>query len=446
MPPSSDSDPSQDEHLPQTLFFRVAEGVPMVIDMEKKIFLRVPECTSKLFDPSLEDPRKNNVCLELISKSLSNYGISISERNHSWPQPDETSPHPNAIRIEVTNKCNMRCRYCFNSSGLASFSTLSSAHILQAIDDFVDLGGRIIIFSGGEPLMHPEIIRILSHASSTVQRTCLATNGLLLKGDLLRSLSSLPIHLTISLDGLSPETHEANRGESSFNIIYNNLIDIANIPERLCEIGIAMTVTATNYDDMKPMIDFAKDMNLDYLAICLPKYQGRARDFWKSICLTEDQQIDLHEYVTEQCNACQGLINIEGGHYNQVNAFFFNKDMPKFNCRPGESLKITPDGRIFACPQTEASDFEIGHISDGGLKIALEGDRLKNIRHRVRERLNHLVECQSCDWMYLCQGGCPCDALDNYADLNQPDSFCQPRKKIFERTLNRLARTARANE
>lgn len=129
---------------PKNLVFRIVDDFPVLFDTRLKLFLRVPHVTGQLLDENSKKICASDKKFEMIQKSLSKYGVSTDDIFYNWPCLGEIPPQPNAIRMEITNVCNMRCKYCFNSSEPSKTSTLPADIIIETIDNFATLGGRVI--------------------------------------------------------------------------------------------------------------------------------------------------------------------------------------------------------------------------------------------------------------------------------------------------------------
>jgi uncharacterized radical SAM superfamily Fe-S cluster-containing enzyme len=126
--------------------------------------------------------------------------------------------HACAGIIEVNSGCNLDCPVCFAESGHQpdGFS-LSHAEVEAALDAFVAAEGQpeLVMFSGGEPSIHPHIVEFLAMAKEKgVQNVVLNTNGLRLSHDrrFVEDLARVGVRVYLQFDGLSQATHLAIRG------------------------------------------------------------------------------------------------------------------------------------------------------------------------------------------------------------------------------------------
>lgn len=127
--------------------------------------------------------------------------------------------------IEITNRCNLLCPVCLNSSGAAPDSTFAPDDL--SVDEFRLMLDRLIQaekqvdvlnLSGGEPLLHPEIIALVDEALSRAQiiRVSISTNGLQLLSapGLLEALRQRNIVISLQFDGFDDTAYETLRGRT----------------------------------------------------------------------------------------------------------------------------------------------------------------------------------------------------------------------------------------
>ncbi|MGI9952950.1 putative heme d1 biosynthesis radical SAM protein NirJ2 [Moorellaceae bacterium AZ2] len=116
------------------------------------------------------------------------------------------------ISWNTTNQCNLYCDHCYRDAGTQVAEELSTAEAKELIEGAVRAGFWIFIFSGGEPLLRPDLLELVGYASSRGLRVVLGTNGTLLTPDLARELRRAGARVVgISLDSCKPEKHDRLR-------------------------------------------------------------------------------------------------------------------------------------------------------------------------------------------------------------------------------------------
>lgn len=92
------------------------------------------------------------------------------------------------VSWNTTNACNLYCAHCYRGSGEEAAGELTTAEGMTLIEDIARAGFQIMIFSGGEPLLRPDIFDLIHHAREVGLRPVLGTNGTLLTLETARAL------------------------------------------------------------------------------------------------------------------------------------------------------------------------------------------------------------------------------------------------------------------
>ena len=124
--------------------------------------------------------------------------------------------YPTIVTLELTNECNLRCKHCYSFLGEKLENELTYEEIKRLLRELHDLGTMEIELGGGEPLLRPDLMKIINATQSSDFEITLITNGILIKKETPKKLSNFSIkHVQISLDGLK-EAHEYIRGKGTF--------------------------------------------------------------------------------------------------------------------------------------------------------------------------------------------------------------------------------------
>src|SRR5216684_4165708 len=131
---------------------------------------------------------------------------------------------PEELYLEVTNRCNLRCRTCPQFFGMDErFHDLTWERFLSISDQFPQLR-RVVLHGIGEPLLNPDLPRMIEHLKRRGAYVLFNSNGLLLRGRTARKLVESGLdELRISMDGGTPETYQQVRGVDGFDRILANL-------------------------------------------------------------------------------------------------------------------------------------------------------------------------------------------------------------------------------
>ena len=112
--------------------------------------------------------------------------------------------HPMLAHIIPMRRCNLACTYCNEYDDFSP--PVSTEEMFRRVDKLADLGTSIVTISGGEPLMHPEIEKIIARIRSGGMIAGIITNGYLLVPDRIRALNECGLeYLQISIDNIEPD-------------------------------------------------------------------------------------------------------------------------------------------------------------------------------------------------------------------------------------------------
>lgn len=180
---------------------------------------------------------------------------------------------PLYLEISPVGSCNHRCIFCaYDFIGYPN-RKLETERTLSLLDELAKVGIKSILFAGeGEPLLHPDIARLISHAASNGINVGLFTNGQLLKDDL--SAAILP-HLTflrLSFNGGSPgnyaQIHQVK--PEVFDSVVENIAVACRIKQSrslAVDIGTQFVLIPENCDFLLDAAKTLKSAGVDYLAI-----------------------------------------------------------------------------------------------------------------------------------------------------------------------------------
>ncbi len=182
----------------------------------------------------------------------------------------------------VGRRCNLHCQHCYSDSANRFYpGELTTSEGMTFIDDLADFGVPVLLLSGGEPLMRPDILDLVAHAGARGLRTTLSTNGTLITPEVAARLKALRLgYVGISLDGIG-EVNDRFRG-------HKGAFDKAVAGFRACRaveqrVGLRMTLTRHNVRDLPWIFEFVEAEGIDRVCFYHLVQSGRG---------TRDQALD----------------------------------------------------------------------------------------------------------------------------------------------------------
>lgn len=175
----------------------------------------------------------------------------------------------------TTNQCNLRCRRCYQDAGAGKDAELTTEEAKSLIDGIVRAGFRMMIFSGGEALLRPDILDLAAYARFKGLRPVFGTNGTLLTPDKVRDLkASGAAAMGISLDSLDEAKRNAFRGSAT--AFSRTMAGIENCRAAGLPFQIHTTIMDWNQGEVCDVIDFAVKSGsiAAYLFFLIPMGRG----------------------------------------------------------------------------------------------------------------------------------------------------------------------------
>jgi MoaA/NifB/PqqE/SkfB family radical SAM enzyme len=178
---------------------------------------------------------------------------------------------PSYICAKMTMQCNSRCAHCDIWKMDFAEDEMTTAQWLSALDSLRRWLGRFaMVFTGGEALLRSDMITILKHAVGLGIRVELLTNGIMVDNEFAEKIVSAGIaQVTLSFDGINPETHDRFRGESGFHEKTSSAIvslrehrDKSGKPLRIL---LKTVISANNLEELTAIALFANEHALEVL-------------------------------------------------------------------------------------------------------------------------------------------------------------------------------------
>lgn len=190
-------------------------------------------------------------------------------------------PRPGSVRAPVViwnilRRCNLTCRHCYATSADTQFrNELDTAQAMDVVDQLHQAGVRVLVLSGGEPLMRPDCLDLARHASGKGFYVALSTNGTLIDEHNIQAIHDVGFdYVGISIDGL-PAVHDAFRQKQG-------AFDASMHAVQLCRqhgirVGLRTTLTQHNYPQLPALLGMMRDYGVQKYYLSHMNYSGRGR-------------------------------------------------------------------------------------------------------------------------------------------------------------------------
>ena len=195
----------------------------------------------------------------------------------------------------VTKQCNLKCLHCYaKATAGAAPDELSLPEGLALLADLKDFGVPVVLFSGGEPLMRPDLPELVAWTVTHGMRAVISTNGTLIDRERARQLRDLGLsYVGISLDGTAA-THDRFRGEAG--AFAAAMAGVRNCQEVGLKVGLRFTVSRLNYQEVPAMFDLVEEYDIPRICFYHLVYAGRGSKLVEE-ALTHAQTRELVDLI-----------------------------------------------------------------------------------------------------------------------------------------------------
>jgi heme d1 biosynthesis radical SAM protein NirJ len=192
------------------------------------------------------------------------------------PTPLKPTRKPAAPVViwNLIRRCNLTCKHCYTTSTDINFpNELSTEEIYAVMDDLKAFKVPVLILSGGEPLLHPDIFSISRRAKDMGFYVALSTNGTKISADNIDEIADINYqYIGVSLDGIKDTHDQFRRVKGSFD---QALHGIHLCLEKGIKVGLRFTLTQDNHQDFPALLQLMDDNNIDKFYLSHLNYGGR---------------------------------------------------------------------------------------------------------------------------------------------------------------------------
>ena len=342
-----------------------------------------------------------------------------------------------AVSWNITRLCNLKCTHCYLPAGFVDTNEFPSGYYRDAeltqsqcfrvIDEIAKINPNILlILTGGEPLLRPDILKISDYAARTGFLVVMGTNGVLLNDETVQRMSDHGVvGAGISLDAVDPVNHDKFRGmEGAWEGTMNGVeaLKRANL-----DFLVQTSVTRWNYDEIPQIVDFAYELGAKVFNLYFLVRTGRGKTVMD---ITPVQYERMLSTLFELQAKYQGKMLVAAKcapHYKRV-IYEQQSDSPFLQAYPSGTCpcgiyycRITPEGDLTPCPYMPVS---VGNLKTESFATLWSKSK---VFQELRDRKLLEGKCGACEFRDVC-GGCRARAYaltDNYL-AEDPSCEYQP--------------------
>lgn len=179
---------------------------------------------------------------------------------------DQYNRKINYLRISVTDRCNLRCKYCMPPDGIRLKNRrdiLSYEEIVKITKGAVNLGITKVRLTGGEPLVRKGIVDLVKKLKAIVgiEELCMTTNGVVLK-EFANKLKEAGLdRLNISLDTINSKKYQEITRGGNLDKVLLGITEVIKVGFKKTKINMVI-IPGFNSNEIEDLQSYCKEKNL----------------------------------------------------------------------------------------------------------------------------------------------------------------------------------------
>lgn len=339
----------------------------------------------------------------------------------------------------ITRRCNLKCIHCYAQALDHAFpDELTTAEGKLLLDDLAAFGCPVVLFSGGEPLMRPDLVELAAYAVEKGMRAVISTNGTLITPSVARELKQIGLsYVGISLDGME-EVNDRFRGVKG--AFQKALEGISACQDAGIKVGLRFTMNRRNAAEIPAIFDFLESRDIPRVCFYHLVYAGRGSKLMhddlshdetrRVVDLIIDRTADLH--LRGKPKEVLTVDNHADGPY------VYLRMLREGSPRASDVLKLLEmnegnnSGRGIGCVswdgQVHADQFwrhySFGNVRERPFSV-IWTDLSDPLMARLKDKKRYVTgRCARCRWLSICGGNFRVRAEAATGDLWAPDPAC----------------------
>jgi len=376
-------------------------------------------------------------CGTLTPGDVLRYGRKSSE------SPSEllryTADKKPVVVWNVSRRCNLRCVHCYSDSENRPYpGELSEPEGKRLIEDLAEFRVPVILFSGGEPLMHPSIFEFIRLAVSKGIRAVVSTNGILLTQEVAARLKDAGAsYVGVSIDGLE-KTNDAFRGRKG--AFRASLEGIRNCVKTSLKVGLRLTLTKRNFKDLEGIFELVEKENIRRVCFYHLVYSGRGGKL-REEDISHQETCHALDMIMDWASSChrkgleKDILTVD----NHADGVYLYLRMLREGRPDTEQVRklllwnggnssgigianIDNQGNIHADQFWQ--DYSFGNVRERKFGD-IWADTNDPLMAKLKDRKPFLKgKCGRCRWLEMCNGNFRARAIAVYGDVWMEDPAC----------------------
>ncbi|OGV56297.1 MAG: SynChlorMet cassette radical SAM/SPASM protein ScmE [Lentisphaerae bacterium GWF2_44_16] len=340
---------------------------------------------------------------------------------------------PRNVDIEITARCNLRCRYCyFFNNPAVEYRDLPVEEWLKFFDELGTLGVMRVTMAGGEPFIREDLPQFIEGVVRNRMRFSFLSNGVLINDKISAIIASTGRcdHVQVSVDGSCAEVHDSCRGKGSF---VGAIRGIRTLQRHRINVAVRVTIHRNNVHDLENITHFLlNELGLPNFSINSAGYLGTCCANADDIMLGIEDRQEAIETLKRLSAKYNGRISAQAGPLTDGRmwhrmeeariqgkpAFHNGGHLTACGC-PTNKISVRADGVIIPCSML--AHLELGRINNDSLvEVWQSSPDLNKLRNRYTIPLSGFEFCAGCPYIPYCTGNCPGLAYSLTGKIDHP--------------------------
>lgn len=355
---------------------------------------------------------------QITNDSIQELEDALLELNFYQDRKEKTI---DAAYVHVTDNCNLHCLGCYSFVDKRNDQyDLSKEAFFKIFRSLKEAGVKQVVISGGEPFLRDDLYEIVRYAKEfcQIEYITVITNGTL-EWDRYENTIPYLDEINISVDGYNSDiSYIRDKG------IMPKVINTIKRFKDLVNTNLIITLHKKNIDHMKDYMNFSNKLGVKYsFSIFTVNPNNEA---FKDFMLTDLDLIQIERNLMELDNE----VEVRDFPVTGMNL------VCRERCEAGNKLiSISADGTIYPCHMLHERELALGNATKSSIYEIVFSKENEFQKIHVDE-MNH---CNSCNYKYLCGGGCRGRSYLYYSSLYEKDAYCTLIKNYYEDVMESIA-------
>jgi mycofactocin radical SAM maturase len=316
---------------------------------------------------------------------------------------------PVNVTWEVTYSCNLSCIHCVSDSGRKKHGELTTEQCLQVIDTLSSMKVFQVNIGGGEPFIRDDFLDLMDYAHEKGLVTCISTNGTLINDEVAGRLDHMLVYVQVSLDGATPASNDAIRGEGSFR---KAIAALECLRKRNIEVSINTVLTKLSFPELDRLMNLADFYGAKF-RVSRFRPSGRGKKNWSQLNVSKEEMLSFSDWLSSNMDVSTGDSFFSVSHEDRRSLGLNMCGACKMTCC------VSPLGEVYPCAFLQEREFLAGKLPEQSLALIWKNSPVFHSFRRLE-----IKSCESCTRFNLCHGGCPAIAYHTQRKLGLPDPEC----------------------